>query len=125
MKVSVIVATRNRAHAIGPCLDSIATAFAEASPLDAEIVVVDNGSSDNTAEIIKAWATATRVPVQLLKEPKAGHARAQNHALRLRARPTGWRFTAGDDCRLHPQYVKDLFASRRRRPEDSSCVADG
>ena len=41
MKLSVIVATRNRAHAIIPCLDSIAAAFAAAAPLDAEIVVVD------------------------------------------------------------------------------------
>jgi glycosyltransferase involved in cell wall biosynthesis len=120
MKVSVIVATRNRAHAIGPCLDSIATAFAEASPLDAEIVVVDNGSSDNTAEIIKAWATATRVSVQLLKEPKAGHARAQNHALRF-AHGQLLAFT-DDDCRLHPQYVKDLL---RHDDEDRGLVLRG
>jgi Glycosyl transferase family 2 len=52
VKLSVIVATRNRAQAIGPCLDSIAEALAEAAPLDAEIVVVDNGSTDDTAEVI-------------------------------------------------------------------------
>jgi glycosyltransferase involved in cell wall biosynthesis len=39
MKLSVIVATRNRAHAIAGCLDSIAASLAKAAPLDAEIVV--------------------------------------------------------------------------------------
>ena len=48
MKLSVIVATRNRGHAITPCLDSIAASIAHAAPLDAEIVVIDNGSTDNT-----------------------------------------------------------------------------
>jgi glycosyltransferase involved in cell wall biosynthesis len=66
VKLSVIVATRNRAHAITGCLDSIAAAFAKAAPLDAEIVVVDNGSTDDTPEIIDAWARANNVPVQTL-----------------------------------------------------------
>ena len=59
MKLSVIIATRNRAHAIGPCLNSIAAAFAKAAPFDAEIVVVDNGSTDDTSDIIKAWANTS------------------------------------------------------------------
>jgi glycosyltransferase involved in cell wall biosynthesis len=42
MKLSVIIATRNRAHAIAGCLDSVAASLANASLLDAEIVVVDN-----------------------------------------------------------------------------------
>jgi hypothetical protein len=44
MRLSVVVATRDRAHAIAGCLDSIAAALANAAPLDAEIVVVDNAS---------------------------------------------------------------------------------
>jgi glycosyltransferase involved in cell wall biosynthesis len=39
MKVSVIVATKNRARALAPRLDSIAAAFASAAPVNAEIVV--------------------------------------------------------------------------------------
>ena len=48
MRLSVIVCTKNRARNITPCLDSIAAAFSLAAPLDAEIVIVDNGSTDNT-----------------------------------------------------------------------------
>ena len=72
MKLSVIVATKNRALALTPCLDSIAAAFASAAPVDAEIVVVDNGSTDDTADTIKTWAGASAVPVQSLSEPRAG-----------------------------------------------------
>src|SRR5262249_38696109 len=57
MKLSVIVVTKSRARHLGSCLDSIAAAFALAAPLDAEIVIVDNGSTDNTAALIDEWAS--------------------------------------------------------------------
>jgi glycosyltransferase involved in cell wall biosynthesis len=106
VKLSLIVATRNRANCIVPCLDSIAHAFAQAAPLDAEIVVVDNASSDETPRLIESWAAASAVPIQSLYEPRAGHARAQNRALRA-ARGELLAFT-DDDCRLHPEYINDL-----------------
>jgi len=77
MKLSVIVCTRNRAHAIAGCLASIVAAFAAASPLDAEIVVVDNGSQDQTSAIVEQWARGSSYPVRLLSEPKPGLTRAQ------------------------------------------------
>lgn len=107
MLLSVIVATRNRSYAIAACLDSIAAAFANAAPVEAEIVVVDNGSTDDTAGILKAWASASHVPVQALLEPRAGKARAVNCALRA-ARGELFAFT-DDDCRLHKEYVVDLL----------------
>jgi GT2 family glycosyltransferase len=72
MKLSVIVATRNRPHAIAGCLDSIAASLAKAVPLDAEIVMVDNGSQDATSRIVEQWATGSAFPVRLLVEPRAG-----------------------------------------------------
>src|ERR1017187_6698685 len=99
LKLSVVVATRNRAYAIAECLGSIAAAIAHAAPLDAEIVVVDNGSTDDTAAVIKAWASASPVPVQLLSEPRQGKGRALNCALRA-AQGELLVFT-DDDCRLH------------------------
>ena len=70
MKLSVIVSTRNRDYAIGQCLDSIAAAITAAAPLNAEIVIVDNGSTDNTKQIVQAWAAANPMPLQLLSRQR-------------------------------------------------------
>ena len=68
MRLSVIVATRNRVHTIVGCLASIAAAFANAAPLDAEIVVVDNGSRDATTAVVQQWASGSPYPVRLLQD---------------------------------------------------------
>jgi GT2 family glycosyltransferase len=107
MKLSVIVATRNRAHAIAECLDSIAASLANAAPLDAEIVVVDNGSQDATSRTVEQWATGCAFPVRLLVEPRAGLSVARNRALRT-AQGELLVFT-DDDCRLSKEYVTDLL----------------
>ena len=113
MKLSVIIATRNRAQHLRPCLDSIAAAFAKATPLAAEIVVVDNGSTDNTFQSVTQWAASSPLPVRVLSEPKAGLSRAHNRAL-LAAQGELLAFT-DDDCRLHPEYVNDLLRHACRR----------
>jgi glycosyltransferase involved in cell wall biosynthesis len=107
MKLSVIIATRNRAHAITECLDSIAASLANAAPLDAEIVVVDNGSQDATSRVVEQWATGCAFPVRLLVEPRAGLSVARNRALRI-AQGELLVFT-DDDCRLSKEYVNDLL----------------
>lgn len=121
MKLSVIVATRNRAPHLRPSLDSIAAAFAKAALLDdAEIVIVDNGSTDTTGSTVKAWADAASVPVRLLFEPKPGLSRAHNRAL-LAAQGELLAFT-DDDCRLSKDYVNDLL---RHDAADTALVLRG
>ena len=82
MKLSIIVCTRNRAHAIAGCLDSIAVSLSRAAPIEAEIVIVDNGSEDNTSAVVQQWAESCTFPVRLLHEPRKGLAKARNCGLR-------------------------------------------
>jgi glycosyltransferase involved in cell wall biosynthesis len=98
MKLSVIVATRNRAHAIGQCLDSIAAAIGKAAPLDAEIVLVDNGSTDSTFQTVTQWAGASPLPVRVLSEPKAGLSRAHNRGCSQRRASFSLSLTMIADC---------------------------
>ena len=107
MKVSLIVCTRNRAHAITGCLASIADALSHASPVDAEIVVVDNASEDDTSTVVQQWAASCVFPVRLLHEPRKGLAVARNCGIRA-AQGEILVFT-DDDCRLAPHYVLDLL----------------
>jgi glycosyltransferase involved in cell wall biosynthesis len=120
MKLSVLVATRNRARTIAPCLNSVAAAFANAEPIEAEIIVVDNASTDDTASVLKAWASASSIPVTLLYEPQKGKGRALNRALRA-AQGEILAFT-DDDCRLSKDYVNDLL---RHDAADNELVLRG
>ena len=120
MKLSVIVATKNRAHHIARCLDSIAAAFALAAPLDAEIVIIDNGSTDNTAAVIDGWAGANGVPIQALLQPAPGKSRALNAAL-WAAKGDLLAFT-DDDCQLHVEHVNDLL---RHAAADTDLILRG
>jgi glycosyltransferase involved in cell wall biosynthesis len=121
MKLSVIVATRNRAHVLRPCLESIAVAVTKAAPLDAEIVLVDNGSQDNTSAVAEQWASSAAVPLRLVYEPTPGLAVAHNRALRT-AQGELLAFT-DDDCRLTPEYVTDLL--RHDAGDDAGLVLRG
>ena len=64
MKVSVIVPTFNRAHYLRECLDSLLAQTVAAS----EIIVVNDGSTDNTAEILREYGKAVRV----IEKPNGG-----------------------------------------------------
>ena len=89
-------------------MDSIADALASAAPLEAEIVVVDNASEDETSALVEQWAASCEFPVRLLYESRKGLAAARNCGIRG-AQGDLLAFT-DDDCRLDPGYVRDLLA---------------
>lgn len=70
MKVSVIVPTFNRAHYLRECLDSLLAQTVAAS----EIIVVNDWSTDNTAEILREYGKAVRV----IEKPNGGKSSALN-----------------------------------------------
>jgi len=72
MKVSVVIPTYNRAHIIDEALQSV---FAQAFS-DFEVVVVDDGSIDNTAAVIERIRDKRLRYIR--QQPNAGHAVACN-----------------------------------------------
>lgn len=77
-EVSLIFCTRNRARQLGDCLDRIARVN---SSLAWELVVVDNGSTDDTNRILSAFAARVPFPVKVLHEAKPGKSRGLNRAV--------------------------------------------
>ena len=104
-RISVIVCTKNRESSLARTLESLA---ADPSVTPAEIIVVDNASTDGTPGVIAAarhGAPATR-PVVALTCPDPGHSRARNHAIPV-ARGEIVAFT-DDDVTVHPGWIDEL-----------------
>jgi glycosyltransferase involved in cell wall biosynthesis len=71
--ISVVVPVLNGAETVGACLTSLERQDYPASRR--EIIVVDNGSSDQTAEIVRAHE------VRYMVEPQRGTSRARNRGI--------------------------------------------
>ncbi|MBQ6479660.1 MAG: glycosyltransferase, partial [Anaerolineaceae bacterium] len=66
-KISFVILTWNSEKVISACLDSIA----EISEQDKEIIIVDNGSSDKTVEIIDQFIKAnSQITIRLIQLEK-------------------------------------------------------
>src|SRR5580698_5355366 len=64
--VSIAMATYNGARYVGEQLESLA----RQTVLPTELVVTDDNSTDNTVDIVTAFATKAPFPVHIEKNPK-------------------------------------------------------
>ena len=104
-RVSLVMNPRNRAAKLTACLAAVAS-IRTAIPW--ELVIVDNRSTDATAEIIAELAKAQPFRVTGIWEPMVGLGRARN---------AGWHATRGeliaftdDDCYVAADYVDQVAA---------------
>jgi len=88
MSVSIIIPTFNGASRIGNCLDAL---LKQTVGRDAEILVVNDGSTDNTADVVARYSG-----VRCITQLNSGPAAARNRGT-LEARGTIILFT-DDDC---------------------------
>ncbi len=107
-RVSAVIPTHNRAHLI---TRAIRSALAALSPGD-EIIVVDDGSTDDTATVVEAFGP----PVRLLRLPHGGAGAARNAGLEA-ARGPLVAFLDDDD-----EWFSDKIALQRTFLEQRSDV---
>lgn len=83
--ISVIVPAHNEALAIRRTLESIAGSNYPKSRL--EVIVANDGSTDDTARIVRSYAVRNRkrMKVRLVSRPNRGKAEALNYAIKKRA----------------------------------------
>jgi glycosyltransferase involved in cell wall biosynthesis len=106
--VSLLFCTRNRSAQLTGCLEYIARQNASCSW---ELVVVNNGSTDDTGRILSEYATKVPFPTIVLHEGTAGKSLGLNQGLRV----AGGDIIAliDDDCYVAPDYIDrvlEIFA---------------
>ena len=91
MELSLIICTRDRASQLAESLRSLTRLQ---YPVPWELVIVDNGSADETQDVLKGYTKS--LPLKIVIEPQPGLGRARNR---------GWAMSTGnivaftdDDC---------------------------
>ena len=110
MDCSILLATRDRSASLERTLASIAAQ--KAPGISWEVLVADNGSSDDTPAVLEGWAG--RLPLRTATEPVPGKNRALNRVLGM-ARGTLLLFT-DDDVVLAPGWLAAHAAAAARWP---------
>jgi len=102
--VSLLICTRDRSASLAATLASVARAVVAAPMLAIEVILVDNGSRDDTPRLLADWRPPC--PVRRLSETRPGLARARNLGLaHARGRIVAM---TDDDCVLHADYFVAL-----------------
>lgn len=120
MKLSFVIPAYNEEALLRPCVHSIVAQLAQEG-LDAEIIVVDNASTDRTREV-----AASLAGVRVVDEPHKGL---------VRARQAGFLAATGElianidaDTRLTPGWVATVYTRFLRDPSlialSGPCIYD-
>lgn len=105
--VTVIVPAHDVAEYVGEALDSVlAQTFT-----DYEVVVVDDGSTDDTAAIVQMYVDKYSGRIRLLTQPQSGASRARNRGIE-EARGSLIAFLDADDLWLPEKLHKQVEAYR-------------
>jgi glycosyltransferase involved in cell wall biosynthesis len=102
--VSLIVCSRNRGARLAPCLDAIAALYLQG--IDFELVLVDNGSTDDTAEIMRQFLCRFPAPGTFVIAREPGNSAGRNAGVAV-SRGTVVAFT-DDDCYVRPDFIEQV-----------------
>lgn len=94
--VSIIICTRNRSGSLARTLEAIASMDLAGVPAPVELIIVDNGSTDETRLVVADSQSRVPFPVHYLYEGRPGLAAARNAGI-LHAEHEVILFT-DDDC---------------------------
>jgi len=111
--VSVVLPTYNRARWLPRTIDSI---LCQSHP-PAEILVVDDGSSDETDEIIRSYDRRVRY----FRQENAGVSAARNRG--IQAAVGRWIAFADSDDLWHPAKLEVQLAALAESSKDSWCIS--
>lgn len=112
MLITVIMCTRNRARQLHHVLDSF-VALRPPEEATWEMIVVDNGSTDDTPAVIEAFAD--RLPLRRVWQPEAGLSNARNAG--VAAAQGDYICWTDDDVELDPDWLAAYARAFHRYPD--------
>lgn len=113
--VSVVIATYNRARFLPETIESVL----QQRFRDFELIVVDDGSTDETPELLKSYAGRIRS----LRQENRGPAAARN--LGIRSARGRWISIQDSDDLAAPDHLEILFAFAEQNPDCGMVFANG
>ena len=114
MTLSIIICSYNRASYISDALDSLYHQTAGLSAFEA--IIVDNNSTDNTAEVFTQWKSKhSEGSFTYLTESKQGASFARNTGAAIAKGE--WLCFMDDDAVATPNYVKNIIGHIGSKPE--------
>jgi glycosyltransferase involved in cell wall biosynthesis len=101
-RISYLISTRNRAKGLAQCLEAVL----KVDFPDWELIVVDNGSTDATADIVRSFQERHPGRIQYVLEPRPGASRGRNAA--VRASSGSILVFSDDDCYPEQDYLQRI-----------------
>lgn len=107
--VSVIIPAYNSTNTIRRCLDTVLAQ----TQTDIEVIIVDDGSVDNTPEILEEY----RGRAMIIHQPHSGAAAARNKGAKVAS--AAFLFFCDADLELDPRILEQMMNVARKRPDVS------
>ncbi len=111
--ITVVIPTHNRIELLINCLEHLEKQTLK----DFEVVVVDDGSTDNTAELMQSYILRSPLVVRFLRQQNRGPASARNQAISVIDSPIC--LMIGDDILASPTLLEEHIRLHRRLPQIS------
>jgi glycosyltransferase involved in cell wall biosynthesis len=114
IEIEILVLTYNRAPLISATLESL---LAQAQPAS-RICVLDNGSTDNTAAVVRSFAArGVELVTRNTNDPRACWSELQSMAR------GSWTMLFHDDDLLHPNYLRDVSVALAQNSQATVAVS--
>ena len=111
-KVSVIIPTYNCAQYLSDAVESVL----RQTVTDLEIIIVDDGSTDNTAEVVQPYLTRPQQNVRYHRQDNQGPGAARNAGI-VMARAEYVAFLDADDC-YGPRFIEESLECLQKNGYD-------
>ena len=113
--ISIVIPSYNRAHELKYLLESLKNQTINSDIF--EVIISDDGSSDNTRELIKYWEAKSIFKINYINQKNQGPGAARNHGLK-NSRGELIAFI-DSDCEAHPDWLKIIIDNYKKENFDA------